>query len=132
MQLGATAVRLAVVQPLGAAGDAFDRVVPRAGMLVDAFAAVAQVLAAARVPLASDEAPNPLFAGLTRSVAARPAPERARPIDPQLVQLRSLGAPNPGKREQREPAARKTGDELRTLFPSLWEGGGEPPAGKPR
>jgi hypothetical protein len=72
------------------------------------------------------------FVGATHVEDERPEAGTSRPptVDVTLVKLRSLGATNPGKTELRTALKRKTGDELRPLFPSLF-GGAEPPQGKP-
>jgi hypothetical protein len=78
--------------------------------------------------LAAARAAAGRFAGLARVEPIRPERGlvRAPAVDPALVQLRVL----PGKGELRVPMRRKSGDELRTLFPSLW-GGDAPPTGRP-
>ncbi len=73
------------------------------------------------------------FTGPVRLEPRRPerALVRAAAADIAATQLRQLGSTQPGRNELLVPMKRKTGEELKQLFPTLWEGG-EPATGRPR
>jgi MoaA/NifB/PqqE/SkfB family radical SAM enzyme len=120
--LSARAVRFAVAEPYGSAARSADRVVP-AWELVKPYL-LAAVTEARRLQLgvvigenASPAGANDRFAGLGEvEAAARPAPRRP-------ASLAVYGRPAPARNEVRAQA-RKTGDDLRTIFPTLFEAAG--------
>ena len=132
--VSARGLRLALAQPLGAARELRDRVVP-APELVTPYLVIARTEAeklGLAVTVTTTSAPEEgaagAFAGLgpveteTETDVRRPLPRDVRqslPRDPRALPM--LGRPIPGRREERTPA-RKTGDELRTILPSLFDG----------
>lgn len=127
--VGATGLRFVVAQPIGRALRARDRVVP-APEMVAPYLGVAQAEAAklglavrASVKGDPEESAAGVFAGLgpIETESDRLAAERSR--DAKLPRaLPVLGRPAPGRREERTPGGRKTGDDLRAIFPTLFEG----------
>ena len=137
--LSVTGVRFATAQAFGTARELRDRVVP-APELVAPYLAVALAeatrlgLAASAAPASSTgaphEGPEGAFAGLgpvepeavtdarITEVSLSRASSASRPAQRSLPMA---GRPAPGLREERTPA-RKTGDELRSILPSLFEG----------
>ncbi|MEZ4297700.1 MAG: radical SAM protein [Polyangiaceae bacterium] len=128
--LGAVAVRFVPAQPFGAAREQRDRVVP-APELVSPYLALAineatKLGLPARVDAsgAPDETATAAFAGLGTVETERAAPSIEGSSAPAAVPKRSLaifGRPAPGRREERGPQ-RRTGDELRTILPTLFDG----------
>lgn len=132
--VSARGLRLALAQPLGAARELRDRVVP-APELVAPYLVIARTEAeklglpvTVTTTSAPEEGAAGAFAGLgpveteTETDVRRPLPRDVRqslPRDPRALPM--LGRPIPGRREERTPA-RKTGDELRTILPSLFDG----------
>ena len=126
--VGATAVRFVLARPLGRALGASDRVVP-APELVAPYLALAQaegtklgVVVRTSASGNAEEGSSFAFAGLgvVETEADRDA-GRAPAKDTERRALAIFGRPAPGRREERVPA-RRTGDELRALFPTLFDG----------
>lgn len=127
---GAVAVRFVIAQPLGRALAVRDRVVP-APELVAPYLGLAQAEAAKlRLPLrasttgAAEETAIAAFAGLgvVETQADRDAQTpRSESEKDARRSLAVLGRPAPGRREERTPS-RRTGDDLRAIFPALFEG----------
>jgi hypothetical protein len=134
--VGATAVRFVLAQPVGRALDARDRVVP-APEMVASYAALAQaegaklgVVVRTSSTGAAEESGPIVFAGLGAVETqadrdARGARAGSLPsgdvTDGGRKSLAIFGRPAPGRREERVPA-RRTGDDLRAIFPTLFEG----------
>lgn len=145
--LPVTGVRFSMAQPIGTARELRDRVVP-APELVTPYLALALAeasklgLAASAAPASSlgapHEGPEGAFAGLgpvepqavtdariaeqSLSRDARRSLQRASSASPPAQRsLPMAGRAAPGLREERTPA-RKTGDELRSILPSLFDG----------
>lgn len=132
---GASAIRFAPAERFGSAARAVDRVVPALELVAPYLARA--VVEARRLGLAvvvGDAASAPdardRFAGLGQveevTVGER-APERFSPgaaaPAPRRVALKVLGRPAPGKQEVRAQV-RRTGDDLKTIFPDLFGGPG--------
>lgn len=130
--VGAASVRFVPAQPFGGALALRDRVVPALD-LVGPYLALAMSEAArlglpARVDAtgAPEEGAAGAFAGLGPvETEARPAPRPAASgvasDDRPRRALAIFGRPSPGRREERGPS-RKTGDDLRTILPTLFDG----------
>lgn len=120
--LSVTSLRFVPALPLGSARDLRDRVVPATELLAPylalALAEAKKLGLAVRVDatgVAEDGAAG-VFVGLG---PVEPAPDPASAGSRRALAI--FGRPAPGKREERTPA-RKTGDELRTIFPTLFDG----------
>jgi pyruvate-formate lyase-activating enzyme len=145
--LSVVGLRFVPAQPLGSAGKLRDRVVPAAELLSPyltlALAEAKKLGLAVRVDAsgAAEDGAAGAFAGLGPvEAAAEPSGDRARGSAqdgtrtsqggalegakrPQGARrsLAIFGRPAPGRREERTPG-RKSGDELRSLFPTLFDG----------
>lgn len=127
--VGATGLRFVLAQPAGRAMASRDRVVP-APEMVATYLGLAQaegsklgLAVKTSAKGAPEESAAGLFAGLgtietesDRRAATAAGDERAR------RSLPVLGRPMPGRQEERAPSRRKTGDDLRAIFPTLFEG----------
>jgi MoaA/NifB/PqqE/SkfB family radical SAM enzyme len=134
--VSATGVRFVMAQPAGRALLDRDRVVP-APELVAPYLAIALseaaklgIAAKASANAAAEEGAAGAFAGIG-TIEAEPAPRgedqatrEIAPDAPARAPRRSLaifGRPAPARREERAPS-RKTGEELRTILPALFDG----------
>jgi MoaA/NifB/PqqE/SkfB family radical SAM enzyme len=124
--VGARSVRFVPAQPFGAALANRDRVVPALEMVGPYLALAMNEASKLGLPArldatgAPEEGPAGAFAGLG------PVEPPAPPADEEEAgrRRRSLaifGRPSPGRREERGPS-RRTGDELRTILPALFDG----------
>jgi hypothetical protein len=128
--LGARAVQLAVAAPHGSAGRAADRVIPAAELVAPHLArAIAEAASLGLGWRAGDRGSAPEVAGWFAGIGAveevaadrRPEAPATIPADgKRRLALATLGRPAPGRAEQRTPV-RRTGEELRPLFPSLFD-----------
>ena len=125
--VGARSLRLAFAEAHGSAARASDRVIPAPALCAPYLEAAR--LEAARVRLTlllAGSEPTGLHAGigeterLTTAKAERPEPRRL-----------PLAKPMPGRGEERRPE-RKSGDELRQIFPGLFGASAEDPGEPPR
>jgi len=139
--LEVSGLRFVPAQAVGNARELRDRVVPALELLAPylavALAEAKKLGLAVRVDAngAPEESAAGAFAGLgpveparepatepSREPAALPAQTaRADSDERPRRSLAVLGRPAPGRREERTPA-RKTGEELRTIFPTLFDG----------
>jgi MoaA/NifB/PqqE/SkfB family radical SAM enzyme len=134
--VAALGVRFVPAQPFGTAAALRDRVVPslelvgpylalasseakRLGLtaLVDATGAPddGPVAFAGLGPVDAGGGAAPLLAGSSGDASARDAEDRPR------RSLAIFGRPSPARREERGPS-RKTGDDLRAILPTLFDG----------
>ncbi len=128
--LGARAVELSIAAPYGAAARARDRVIPAPELVAPHLArALAEASSMGLAWRAGGRASGPeaggWFTGLgpVEEVAprARPAPPPGPADGKRRLGFASMGRPAPARAEVRAPE-RRTGAELRPLFPSLFEG----------
>lgn len=126
--VGATAVRFVLAQPIGRALAARDRVIP-SPELVAPYLGLAQgegtklgVVVRTSAAGGAEETSLAAFGGLglVETQADRDA-GRGPVKETERRALAIFGRPAPGRREERVPA-RKTGDELRAIFPTLFDG----------
>ena len=118
---GARAVNLALAEPAGAASRASDRVVPAIELArPHVLAAVDEARRLGMGVLVGEQASDPSvaswFAGIGEqepAAPAEPAPGQAK------VSLTVLGKPTPARAEVRS-AAKRTGHDLRAIFPALF------------
>ncbi len=139
--VGATAVRFVLAQPIGRALAVRDRVVP-APELVAPYLGLAQVegtklgvVVRTSTSGAAEESGAVVFAGLgtvetqadrdAKEEASRPSTGARSPVEGAASEgrraLAIFGRPAPGRREERLPG-RRTGDDLRAIFPTLFDG----------
>lgn len=127
--VGVTGLRFVLAQPVGRALDARDRVVP-APEMVAPYLGLAQVEATKlRLEVktsargAAEDGAAGVFAGLGQ--VETESDRRAASASGKGQSRRSLpllGRPMPGRQEERTSNRRKTGDDLRAIFPTLFEG----------
>lgn len=127
--LGARAVELAIAAPLGSAARAADRVIAAPELVAPHVArAVAEAASMGLGWRAGASASGPdiagCFAGLGPVEEVAPEGRRRAPPEPapdgkRRLDLVALGRPAPGRAEVRVPQ-RRTGAELRPLFPTLF------------
>lgn len=127
--VGAAAVRFVPAQPFGAALAQRDRVVPALELVGPYLALAMSEATKLGLPARVDSTGAPeegAFAGLgpveteAQATADRARREAASPAEPRRA-LQIFGRPAPGRREERGPS-RKTGEDLRTILPSLFDG----------
>lgn len=128
---GARAVRFAVAEPFGRAARDRDRVIPAWELVKPLLVhAAAEARRLGLGVAAGDRASSPdvveQFAGLGEVEETAPPPRAAVSSfegENRRVSLAVLGRPAPGRQEVRAQA-RRSGDELKAIFPALFEAGG--------